>query len=330
MSPLLYSLAVASLLSATHAQVPRCTLGPGMGALSVSCIAYGTLHMGREVVTPQGVLALLQAALAVGITTLDTSDVYSEMPELLGAALQLQPGLREQFEIICKTDIVPALGGTFGFDSGSAYDGSCARLTAATARFLRALNSTYVDVLMFHHMDYLLDVDAFAACAAALKASGAVRHYGASNFDRDTFSLVSTRVSLLANEIELSVIAPHAIDDGTISAHSRMGASILAWGPLGGDAWGYANRLFKVGAIDSSQHNQRVKSALGTVAGQLATTADVAALAWLLRHPAKIVPIIGTMNATRIAAQATAIQVAAAMTPQHWYHIADAAGIKIW
>jgi predicted oxidoreductase len=111
----------------------------------VSCIAYGTLHMGRDVGTPEGVLALLTAALANGITTLDTSDVYSQMPELLGRALALQPGLRESFEIIAKTDIVPALGGVFGFDSGSAYDGSCAHLNSSVARYLAALNSSYVD-----------------------------------------------------------------------------------------------------------------------------------------------------------------------------------------
>ena len=323
-------LAAAALLAGAAALVPRCTLGPGAGGPSVSCISYGTLHMGRDVGTPEGVLALLLAAQAAGITTLDTSDVYSMMPELLGQALQLQPGLREQFEIICKTDIVPALGGTFGFDTGSAYDGSCPHLNAAAARFLAAFNSTYLVVLMFHHMDDLLDVDAFAACATALRASGAVRHFGASNFDKDTFRLVSAKLPLVANEIELSVLAPTAFTDGTVSAHYAMGATILSWGPVGGDAWGYANRLFKVGSLDSSQHNQRLMTALKTVAAQLATTPDVVCVAWLLRHPSKINPIIGTMNATRIAAQAAAVGVAAQMTQQHWYHIADAAGIKIW
>ena len=206
---------------------------------------------------------------------------------------------------------------------------SC-RAARWAARFLTALNSTYLDVLMFHHMDYLLDVDDFAACAAALRASGQVRHFGASNFDRDTFALVNARVPLLANEIELSVLAPSAIQDGTVSAHSARGASILAWGPVGGDAWGYANRLFRVGSLDYSQHNQRLLTALKTVAAQLNTGPDVVCVAWLLRHPGKIVPIIGTMNATRIGVQATAIDVAAQMTTAQWYHVADAAGIKIW
>jgi len=320
-------LLAASLLATATALVPRCKLG---GVLDVSCIAYGTLHMGKDVGTPEGVLPLLQAALAQGITTLDTSDVYSMMPELLGRALALQPGLRDQFQIICKTDIVPALNGVFGFDTGSAYDGSCDKLNTAVARFQTALNTTYLDVLMFHHMDFLLDLDEFAACAGALTASGAVRHFGASDFEMEEFAAVNARVPLLANEIELSVIAPSAMQDGTVARLYGMGKSILAWGPLGGDAWGGANRLFKVGSLDSSQHNQRVKSSLTTVAALLGTTPDVAALAWLLRHPSSMVPIIGTMNATRIAAQATATTIAAAMTRPQWYHIADAAGIKIW
>jgi hypothetical protein len=318
------------LAAGATAVVPRCTLGPGANGPSVSCIAYGTLHMGRDVGTPEGVLALLNAALANGITTLDTSDVYSQMPELLGRALALQPGLRESFEIIAKTDIIPALGGVFGFDSGSAYDGSCAHLNSSVERYLAALNSSYVDVLMFHHEDYLLDIDAFASCAAALRAAGSVRHFGASNFGRDMFAAVNKKVPLVANELEVSVLAPTPIYDGTAAFHYGLGATILAWGPVGGDAWGYANRLFSVGSLDSSQHNQRLRSALATVATQLGTTQDVVCVAWLLRHPSKIVPIIGTMNATRIAAQAGAVEVAAAMTSQQWYHLADAAGVKIW
>lgn len=98
-----------------------------------------------------------------------------------------------------------------------------------------------------------------------------------------------------------------------------------------GDCWGGPNRLFAVLSLDSSQRTPRIRAGLSAVAAALGTTPDVVAVAWLLRHPSKIIPIIGTMNATRMAQQSVgAIAVAAAMTRQHWYHIADAAQVPIW
>lgn len=98
-----------------------------------------------------------------------------------------------------------------------------------------------------------------------------------------------------------------------------------------GDCWGGANRLFNVLSLDSSQRTPRIRAGLSTVAAALNTTADVAAVAWLLRHPSAIVPILGTMNATRLAQQSLgALAAAAAMTRGQWYHIADAAKIPIW
>ena len=120
--------------------------------------------------------------------------------------------------------------------------------------------------------------------------------------------------------------APHP----SVAFHYSVGATILAWGPLGGDGWAGANRLFKVGSPDDSQRNARVHSGLKTVAALLGDSEDVIAIAWLLRHPSRILPILGTMNPQRLANQTRAVAVAAAMTSVQWYHISDAAGVRIW
>jgi len=237
-------------------------------------------------------------------------------------------------QVIAKMDIGHAWPLPFGFDSGSIYDTSAGHLNAVLARFLSALNTTYVDVAMLHHQDYLLNVTEVAETVRGWMAAGAVRAFGVSNFDKDTFAALAAALApipLVANEIELSVLQPKAVFDGRVSYHYGQGSSVLAWGPLGGDAWGGANRLFGIGSLDSSQRTPRIRAGLSTVATALGVTADVAAVAWLLRHPAGILPIIGTMNTTRMATQSLgALAAAANMTRGMWYHIADAAGVPIW
>ena len=219
-------------------------------------------------------------------------------------------------------DIQPSWPNAFGFDSGSIYDSSAAHLAAAMARFLTALNSSYVDVAMLHHQDYLLNVTELAAVVKGWVAAGTIRAFGVSNFDRDTFALLAAAlqpIPLVANEIELSVLQPAAIVDGCVSYHYGQGSSVLAWGPLGGDAWGGANRLFGVGSLDSSQRTPRIRAGLATVATALGVSPDVAAAAWLLRHPAGIIPIIGTMNEQRMQQQSVlALAAAANMTRGMW------------
>jgi len=304
-------------------QVGRCRLGSvGPG---VSCIAYGTIHL-HEAGSAQVALEAIERAVDAGITTFDLSDVYNSQPELFGAALQLRPGLRERIEVIAKMNIVSR---GWGFDSDSAYDTSPEHLDDVLEKYLTVMNSTYVDVLMFHRQDYLMDVDEVQEAFLRWKDSGKVRYMGVSNFDRSSFELLNSRVPLVANEIEVSPLNPKALYDGTVAFHYSTNTTVLAWGPLGGDPWGGPNRLFKVVSVDGTHHNARIKTALGRVGAELGVEQDVVAVAWLLRHPAQIVPIIGTMNPERLVRQAAARTVARNMTRAQWYLIADGAGMPL-
>jgi predicted oxidoreductase len=321
-------LAAVSFSGVSSAVVPRCKLG---GVLDVSCIALGTLHM-NEVKTPEAALAVIQNAMSLGITTFDLSDVYGMMPQLFGAAIQLDPGLRDQIQVVAKMDILfPPWTTSFGFDASSYYDTSAAHLNAVLETYLAALNTTYVDVLMFHRQDYLLNVTELLGALAAWQQAGTVRFLGASNFDVNTFALCQKAgLRLIANEIELSVLKPDAIVQGVVSYHYSDGSTVLAWGPLGGDPYSQANRLFRVGSIDSTTRTARIRAGLSDVGAVLGDSPDVIAVAWLLRHPAAIIPILGTMNPERLANQTRAVALAQAMTREQWYHIADAARVPIW
>jgi len=318
---------VAILFGTTIYGTPigRCQLGTK--GPQVSCIAYGSLHM-HEAGTATNLLPMIKTALSVGITTFDLSDIYQDMPELFGAALQLEPGLRSQMEIIAKMDIVGALNG-WGYDSGSCYDSSCDHLNAVLNRYLTALNTSFIDVVLLHRQDYILDVAELSTCVQQWLSKGTVKHFGLSNFDMQTFELVDSRITLVTNQIEVSPLNPSAFIDGRISYHYRHGSAVLAWSALGGDPWGGSNRLFTVGSLDGTPHNARVHHGLSTVAKLLGVGEDITALAWLMRHPSHIIPIIGTMNPSRLVNQSTAYFVAPTMTRQQWYHIADAVGIPL-
>jgi len=296
----------------------------------VSRIAYGTLHL-SEAQNADIALALIENALSLGITTFDLSDVYGGQEKclkLFGQALTMKPGLRAKVEIVAKMDVL------------NGYDTSREHLEEVFSDYLRYLQTDYVDLLLLHRQDYLMDVDEVAQLFREWKAAGKVRYFGTSNHDQNSFLNLNARIPLVTNEIEVSVWAPETIcplgfgpvspdtyftNNGLVDFHYRLNSSVLAWSPLGGNPYGGINRLFKITGTRQTQ----VLKALQAAGQQLGDNEDVVALAWVLRHPAKIVPIIGTMNIERMTNQTRAEAVAKMMTRKQWYDLARAIGVPI-
>jgi len=295
----------------------------------VSRIAYGTLHLAEA--QPDKVLALIENALSLGITTFDLSDVYGgneRCLKLFGQAINMKAGLRAKMEIIAKMDVL------------NGYDTSREHLSQIFADYLNFLQTDYIDLLLLHRQDYLMDVTEVSQLFLEWKAAGKVRFFGTSNHDQNSFLNLNARVPLVTNEIEVSVWAPETIcpvgsgpvspnsyftNNGLVDFHYRLNTSVLAWGPLGGDPYGGINRLFKMTGTRQTQ----VRRALQSASLTLNDDEDVIALAWLLRHPAKIVPILGTMDPSRMTNQTRAEAVAQKMTRKQWYDIARAIGVPI-
>ena len=178
-----------------------------------------------------------------------------------------------------------------------------------------------------------------AATFKLLKDSGKVRFFGVSNFKPLQLKLLSTAteqlgIRMVTNEVAHSPWTPQTEDDGTLEDAMLRGIRPLSWGSLGGNPGGGANFLFKVewpeGSVEAKRQTQ-IREILRQVGQELGATEDVVALAWSLRHPAGIVPIIGSMNTTRIKLQAlNGPKVALRMTRQHWWQISDVCGVGIW
>jgi predicted oxidoreductase len=103
--------------------------------------------------------------------------------------------------------------------------------------YLDELGTDYVDFLLLHREDYLMDYEDVAQTFRRFQSEGKVRHFGASNFQRSTYELLDSKFSLVTNQIEVSVRNWSAIRDGTLAFHQQKNTSVLAWGALGGDAW---------------------------------------------------------------------------------------------
>jgi predicted oxidoreductase len=291
--------------------IPRLDLAPGQ---SLSRLAYGMWRLGDDADTsPRHIQAKIEACLGQGITTLDQADIYGDYSAeaLLGACLSQAPGLRSQLEIVTKCDIVAPCGRYAG-RRVKYYDTSPAHITASVDHSLAALQTDTIDLLLLHRPDPLMDHHATGAALDALVASGKVRAVGVSNFrPHDTALLQSgMRTRLCANQIELSLTAHEAFTNGDLAYLQERGILAMAWSPLGGGA------LAGGGA-------PRLQEALASVAGRSGAETSAVALAWLLAHPAGILPVIGTNRLDRIRSAHKAFDVG--MDRQTWFELYTAA-----
>jgi predicted oxidoreductase len=232
---------------------------------------------------------------------------------LFGKALEQRPSIRDSIEIVTKCGIVPDAGDELA--SVAHYDFSAERIVRQVDRSLAALSVETIDLLLLHRPDYLMDPVETASTLNGLVAAGKVRAIGVSNFRPSFVDLLVPHLShpLAAHQLELSVLAPGALMDGTIDQAHLGGLVPMAWSPLGGKA------LFS-GHDDQAQ---RVRRTLHDVGKQVGLTGlDQIALAWLMRHPARIAPVLGTTKPSRIGDAVAACEVN--LSRLQWYAILEA------
>jgi predicted oxidoreductase len=289
--------------------IPRIALG----TLEISRIVYGMWRLGDDADTsPRHVRAKIDACLEQGITTLDQADIYGgyEAEAILGAAFREDPSLRDRVEIVTKCDIVAPMGRYAGARVKH-YDTSAAHIRASVDASLRAMAVDRIDLLLIHRPDPLMDHRETGAALDEAVDSGKVAHVGVSNFRPWDWELLqsATEAPLVTNQIEISLgrIAPFT--DGDLAFHQRHGIRPMAWSPLGG------------GSLMTGEGP--VARALDAVAARDGVDRAAVAVAFLLAHPAGIVPVMGTNTLSRIAAFADAARVG--MDRETWFELYTAA-----
>ena len=281
--------------------------------LDFSRLIYGMWRIGDDVNTsPAHVEAKIQTCLDQCITTFDQADIYGgyTAEKILGDALAKNPALRNRMEIVTKCDIV-APAGRHSDKRVKHYDTSQAHIEASVNQSLRDMQIEHIDLLLMHRPDPLMDHQDTGAALDALVDSGKVRSIGVSNFRPWDWKLLQSamKAELVTNQIELSLAHIEPFTNGDLAFHQQHNHAVMAWSPLGG-----GNLL-----NDSAGVGQRLKQ----IAGTIGMEPTAVAVAFLLRHPATILPILGTNNLARIAAISDALEVK--LDRQTWFELYEAA-----
>jgi len=289
-------------------QAPRAVLAPD--GPEFSRIVLGLWRLGEWQLTPQQRLALVEQAVALGVSTMDQADIYGGYTSeaLFGEALALAPGLRQRLQIVSKCGI-RLVHPNRPAHAIKHYDTTCAHLIASVEQSLRNLGTDYLDLLLIHRPDPLMDADEVAEAFNQLHRAGKVRFFGASNFTPAQFALLASRHPLVTNQVELSVLQVAALDDGTLDQAQRLRCAPMIWSALAG------GRLFG----ESDDQVMRVRAVLARIAARYAVTPAVIAIAWVVRHPSRPLVLTGSGRIAAIAEAVAATQLV--LTREEWFAI---------
>ncbi|SIR36120.1 Predicted oxidoreductase [Aeromonas sp. RU39B] len=263
--------------------------------------------------SPNDLLSLIKFHLDLGITTIDHADIYGgyQCEAAFGAALRLEPSLRDRMEVVSKCGIALTAKPQHALNH---YITSQAHIIQSAEQSLRNLAVDCLDLLLIHRPDPLMDADEVADAFVRLKEAGKIKHAGVSNFTASQFSLLQSRLPfpLVTNQIEISPLNQDVTLDGTLDQCQQLGLRPMAWSCLGG------GRLF------SAPEYAPLRQELEAIRGELgAASIEQVVYAWVLMLPSKPLPIIGSGKRERIAAAAKAAHVT--LTRQQWFRIRKAA-----
>lgn len=291
----------------------RVQLIPGGPALSRTIC--GVMRLRSWDMTNEGLRGFIAECLDLGVTTFDHADIYGDYQAegIFGEALAAEPGLRARMELVSKCGI-KLISDHFPDHRIHHYDTSYDHIVASAERSLRLLHTDYLDLLLIHRPDPLMDADEVARALTHLVESGKTRHVGVSNFTPSQFDLLAARldVPLVTNQVELSVLHMEPLHDGTMDQLQRLRIAPMAWSPLGGA------RLFS----SEQPQAQRVRAVLTEIAAELGAGLDQVALAWLHRIPGDVLPVLGTGQIERIRAAVAAETIA--LDRRQWFAVWEA------
>lgn len=286
---------------------PKVQMSPHGPALST--LVQGYWRLDHWQMSTQQCLSFIKEHVALGITSVDHAHVYGNpsCEYLFGEALKREPALRQHIEIISKCGIRLAEAGQVAH-----YDYGKQAIIASVETSLKRLGTDYLDVLLLHRPDYLMDADEVAEAFAHLKSQGMVKHFGVSNFTTAQIGLLQSRLdsALVTNQIEINPVNLDILDSGVLEYMQQHRMRPMAWSCLVG------GRIF-------SEHNERferLRHALHNVATEIgAQSIDQVMYAWVMHIPSKPVPVLGTGNIARVHAAVESLTLT--LNREQWYRI---------
>ncbi|ACS98933.1 aldo/keto reductase [Paenibacillus sp. JDR-2] len=300
------------------------TIKLGSTALEVPVVAVGCMRINS--LDKAGAERFVQTALEQGANFFDHADIYGAgtCEEIFAEAIHMNDSVRENIILQSKCGIKP----------GVMFDFSKEHILASTDAILKRLKTDYLDILLLHRPDALVEPDEVAEAFDRLESSGKVRHFGVSNQNPMQIELLkkSVKQPIVANQLQLSITNANMISNGinvnmeNSSAINRDGSildycrlndiTVQPWSPF---QYGFFEGVF----LDNDKFPE-LNKAIDAIAGKYDVSNTTIAIAWLLRHPAKMQPVIGSMNIERLKDCIKAADIT--LTREEWYEIYRAAG----
>jgi predicted oxidoreductase len=305
--------------------------------ICAGCMGLGggwgeNVQIGKELEAQTAVF--IDKALELGINFFDHANIYARgrAEEVFGRILAVRPGLREQIVIQSKcgirwADDPPGTPQRFDFSHGNILNSVDASL--------RRLHTDYLDILLLHRPDVLWDGEEIARAFEELTRAGKVRYFGVSNQNRFQMEYLQRYLTapLVANQLQMSLLHSGFAEvgisfnqnvpnypngwEGVVEYCRLKGVSLQAWSPLDRGA------LTGADVTGATENVQQSAALVQKMAAERGVAPEAIVLAWLLRHPAKIIPVIGTSRPERLASCAKAVEVE--LSREEWYRLFETA-----
>jgi predicted oxidoreductase len=302
----------------------------GKSSLVASRLAYGCWRIAGTwdpaAVTPDAIDRGREAVLAAydaGYTLFDHADIYCDgvSETIFGQVLRKVPGMRARILIATKCAIRKA--GDPGPDAPFRYDFSAKHILKSCEESLQRLGVECIDLYQLHRPDYLMNPEEVAVAFSKLLEQGKAQHFGVSNFRPSQLATLQKAcpMPLIVNQVEISLANRTCFEDGTLDQCVSEKIIPLAWSPLAGGLLADGARALL--PFQEAYRTKNIVAALDDVARERGSSRTSIALAWLLKHPAGIIPIVGSTQPQNIkeAARADTIE----LTREEWYRLLEAA-----
>jgi len=262
-----------------------------MGNLnSFSKIIAGTMTWGSwgKQLSKGEKIDLIKHCLEIGITTFDHADIYGGYTNEtdFGEAFSTSAVSRENVQLISKCGIQYVCEARD--NKIKHYNYSKEYIIWSAEESLRNLKTDYLDLFLLHRPSPLMQPEVIAAAISQLRTDGKISTFGVSNFTPAQISMLETMIPVEANQVEFSLTTDKAMYDGTLDdviANKRLA---MSWSPLGS--------YFR----EDNENTQRIKKVMETMTEKYSASEDQLLLAWVLRHPAQVHPVVGTTNKKRL------------------------------
>jgi len=248
--------------------------------------------------------------LDLGITTFDHADIYGDYTTEgeWGSAFAKANVSRDRIKIISKCGI-QMKGDARPENYVKHYNYDKKYIISSAERSLKELKTDYLDLFLLHRPSPLMHPEEIHDAVEDLQKSGKIRDFGVSNFTNSQIDLIQSRTRVVANQIEISLNATDSLVDGTLDDAIVNDIIPMSWSPLG--------TYFK----EETPQNLRIKKKIEELSEKYNATDDQLLLAWLLKHPSGIHPVIGTTNTSRITNAVKALDIDLAL--QDWFELLE-------